>query len=270
LDWFEVTQIDHGTWAIGEPRHGEDVKSYLVEGEHSVAVIDTGLGVGDFAGLVRQLSDREPLVVQTHGHWDHIGASCAFERVLVHPSEAYALRRGFPNEMYRRLFEGDRDLPEGFDPETAFIPSCEPSGELHDGDRIDLGGRVLQVLHTPGHSPGGVALLDRERRLLFPGDSFNLGSMWVFLPRSEPADHRATLRRLAELAPELDAVYPSHGPYPVPPDTLVEAHEACEAIWAGRKPDRQIPWDIGFPEPVATDVFEFGQFTFLMPAGRYG
>src|SRR5690349_16766296 len=96
--WFHVERLPHGVTLIGEPNHSEDVKSYLVEGERDVAVLDTGMGVGDFAGLVASLSDRAPLVLQSHAHFDHIGSSSQFERVLVHPSEADSLRQGMAND----------------------------------------------------------------------------------------------------------------------------------------------------------------------------
>src|SRR5215208_3984455 len=80
---------------IREPYHIEDVKSYLIEGSRDVAVLDTGTGAGDFAGLVASLSSRHPRVLQTHSDWDHIGASFRFDDVLVHPSEAEKLRAGY-------------------------------------------------------------------------------------------------------------------------------------------------------------------------------
>lgn len=273
-DWYEVTKIGDGITIIGEPLHEENIKSYLVEGERDVAVIDTGMGAGDFATVVRRLSDREPIVLQTHGHWDHIGGSHAFERVLVHEREAYALRRGFPNAMYAPLFTPRRvtkaRLPEGFDLATAAIPPAEPTGTLDTGDTVDLGGRVLEVFHTPGHSQGGLSFLDRQTGNLFVGDAVNYGGMWLFLPRSDPAAFRETAKLLANLAERVNAVYPSHGTAPLPPSDLRRVHERYEAIWSGRTPDRRVTWDIGFPERVPVDVHDFGDFTFLMGAGRYG
>lgn len=273
-DWYEVEQIADGVFRIAEPVHEEGVKAYLVEGERDVAVIDTGLGVGDFGALVRELSDRDPVVLQTHGHWDHIGGSHAFERVLVHPSEAYALRRGFANSMYRPLFTPQRlrggTLPPSFDPDTAAIPPVEPTGELNDGDSVDLGGRTLEAIHTPGHSPGGVALLDRSTGYLFAGDIVNEGDLWLFLPRSDAADFRASIQRLAARVGEITAIYPSHGKAPQPSSLLAEVRDAFEEVWAGRKPDRRVRWDIGFPERVPVDVHDFGTFRFLLGEGRYG
>ena len=274
-DWFEVNVVAPGVTRIAERRHAEDVTSYLIEGARDTALIDTGLGVGDLRALVSRLTRREPLVVQTHGHWDHIGASSRFARVLIHPSEAYALRRGFPNTLYRWVMGSnnvDRAvLPSGFDPDTAAIPALEPSGELNHGDVIDLGGRTLEVFHTPGHSPGGVSFLDRAARLLFSGDAVHSGRMWLHLPRSDAAAWRVTIRQLAELAPHIDAVYGAHGHTPLDPALLPRIRDAFEQIWSGaRQPDAREDFDLGFPTPVPTDSFEFDGFGFYLATGRYG
>jgi glyoxylase-like metal-dependent hydrolase (beta-lactamase superfamily II) len=274
-EWFEVSVVAPGVTCIAEPRHAEDVKSYLVEGARDVAVIDTGLGVGDFGGLVRSLTDRDPLVLQTHGHWDHIGGSSAFARVLIHPNEAYALRRGFSNTQFRWVmteeYVAGAALPEGFDLTTAAIPPVEPTGELCDGDVIDLGGRQLEVVFTPGHSPGGVSFLDRANRLLVCGDAVHCGRLWLHLPRSDAAAWRTTIQRLCALSTDVDAIYCAHGPAPFDPALLGEMRDAYEEIWRGeRRPTSHEAFDIGFPEPVPTDVFDCGPFGFYLATGRYG
>ncbi|MBW3632987.1 MAG: MBL fold metallo-hydrolase, partial [Chloroflexi bacterium] len=181
--WFDVRWFPHAITMIREPHHSEDVKSYLVEGVRDVAVIDSGLGVDDFAALVARLSGRHPRLVQTHAHWDHIGASHRFVDVHVHPSEADALRQGITPERYNEVFWRDAfdhtQVPAKFDT-CSGVPGIEPSGLLEDGNRIDLGGRELEVIHTPGHSPGGVSFLDRRARALFCGDLLYLGQMCLF------------------------------------------------------------------------------------------
>lgn len=263
--WFEVVEFPAGVTMLAEPGHYEDVKSYLVEGERDVAVLDAGMGVGDFRGLVTSLSDRAPIVLLSHAHFDHIGACHRFERVLVHSSEADALRTGIPNEYFTPWFVEEYlrgvPLPADFDVTSAEIPPCEPTGYLKHGDVIDLGGRRLEAFHTPGHSPGGITLLDRDNRLLFPGDAVYLGPMFAYRATSDPLAYRASLRLLAELADDVDVVYPSHNTVPMTPQQLRDMHSAYEAIWSGRAPDRSEP---------DKDVFLFEGFSFWLAPGRYG
>jgi glyoxylase-like metal-dependent hydrolase (beta-lactamase superfamily II) len=262
-DWFEVRQFPHGVTMIREPHHREDVKVYLIEGSRDVAVLDTGTGAGDFAGLVASLSPRQPLVLQTHAHWDHVGASHRFDNVLIHPAEADDLRAGYPADRYMAAFSAqavnaDR-LPPGFDP-SAGLPGREPTGWLNHGDRIDLGDRALEVFHTPGHSPGGVSFLDRQARALFVGDLLYLGPMLLFFPGSDVIAFRESLRLVAALAGEVETIFPAHGDVPVSPQDMVAMPDAFEEVWHGRPPDA-----LGSAYGYRVAVHDFGRFSFLLP-----
>lgn len=263
--WFDVVQFPDGITMIAEPGHYEDVKSFLIEGERDVAVLDTGMGVGDFAGLVRSLSSRDPIVLHSHAHFDHIGASAEYERVLVHASEAADLEAGYPNDRFRRWFEpsylGDIPLPDGFDPETAAIPAATPGGFLNHGDTVDLGGRVLEIYHTPGHSPGGISIFDPVGKALFPGDAVYLGPMFAFREGSDPVAYRESLRLLAELSKRAEVVYPSHNQVPMSPEMVREMHLAYEDIWAGRQPDEKLD---------GRDMFRYDGYSFELAPGKYG
>lgn len=261
-EWFEVVRFPHGVTMIAEPGHSENVKSYLVEGDRDVAVLDTGMGVEDFAGLVAALSDRAPIVLQSHAHFDHIGASARFQRVLVHPSEAAALRAGYPSAKFRPWFDAQhmrgRALPEEFDIETAEILPAEPSGTLEHGDRIDLGGRSLEAFLTPGHSPGGITLLDRDARILFPGDAIYAGPMFAYRDESDPFAYRESLRMIAELAEDVDAIYPSHNQSPIDPEMARAMHAAYEEVFAGMEPNG---------ERDGIEGYDFGDFSFWLSPG---
>lgn len=266
--WFEIQQFPHGITMIREPHQSEDVKSYLVEGEDVVAVIDTGTGAGDFPGLVASLSTRPARVLQSHSHWDHAGASHHIADVLVHPTEADWLRRGFPAQRYIAAFEPPAAdpafLPADFDPSHG-LPGAEPTGWLNHGDMIDLGGRVLEVLHTPGHSAGGVSFLDREARAFLVADLLYLGAMYIFFPDSDPVAFRESLRLAAETAPAADIVYPAHGPSPLTPAHVQAIHEAYESIWDGSGPEGKAETFMGYE----VTTYDFGDFSFLMPGGDW-
>jgi glyoxylase-like metal-dependent hydrolase (beta-lactamase superfamily II) len=262
-EWFEVKRFPHGVTMIREPYHREDVKVYLIEGSEDVAVLDTGTGAGDIAGLVASLSSRRPRVLQTHADWDHIGASHRFADVVVHPAEADALRRGWPAERYADAFSDKavdrRYLPLDFDPSHG-IPGREPSGFLEDGDTVDLGGRVLEVFHTPGHSPGSLTYLDRQARALFVGDLLYLGRMLLFFPGGDVAAFHDSLQVAAELAHDVDTVYPAHDETPIQPQDILEIRDAFETVWAGRDPDQR---GSAYGYPVL--IHDFGRFSFLLP-----
>jgi glyoxylase-like metal-dependent hydrolase (beta-lactamase superfamily II) len=262
-EWFEVRRFPNAITMIREPHHYEDVKSYLIEGSRDVAVLDTGTGAGDFAGLVASLSSRRPRVLQTHADWDHIGASFRFGEVLVHPSEADKLRAGHPAARYVADFSPElanpSRLPSSFDPSTG-IPGSTPTGWLEHGDRIDLGERVLEVFHTPGHSPGGVSFLDREARVLFVGDLLYLGKMLLFFPGGDLAAFRESLRLAEEIVAEVDTIYPAHDSVPLTPDDVRDIRAAYETVWAGRAPDGHGTL-YGYP----TADYEFGRFSFHLP-----
>ena len=268
--WFSVQDIAVDTWVIEEQLSDENCRSFIVAGTRAVAVLDTGTGVGDFARLAASLSNRDPIVLQSHAHWDHIGASHAYQRVLVHPSEAETLRRGVPNSDYRTVYtpaaRARLPFPPGFDVETAFIPGVEPRGALCHGDSIERGGRTLEAFHTPGHSPGGITLLDRANRLLFPGDAVNLGNIYLQFEGGDPAAWRRSIELLADLAEHVDAIYPTHDSAPLTAADMRAIRDAYEDVWSGaRQPTEQRADDDG-----PADVFDCGRYRFWLQPGTYG
>lgn len=233
-------------------------------------MIDTGTGLYDYAALVASLSDKRPVNLQTHGHWDHIGSCFQFERVLIHPEDARFLRAGDPNAAYRGHF-GENGIPldmvpDGFDLETASIPGCEPTGALHDGDVIDLGGRTLEVIHTPGHSPGSVSFLDREARFLIPGDVAKTGAILLMLEGGDARAYRQTLDRLVGLLDAVDVIYSAHSD-PMTPDDIRALHAAYESVCTGNVPSTPDAAPPNWRGDIDVHVVE--PFMFLAPKGTF-
>jgi glyoxylase-like metal-dependent hydrolase (beta-lactamase superfamily II) len=240
-DWFRVWEDRPGTWVIEEPLHSEEVKSYLVLGRDRAALIDTGMGVGDIRRLVEQITSLPISVIQSHAHNDHIGGAWQFDDVGIHPSEADDLAAGQSAERLTRWFaesEMSGPLPPGFDPVGYSIPGKSPNRTYDDGDIIDLGGRTLEVVHAPGHSRGGLVLLDRAKRDLYCTDVVYLRSLYLLNPDSSVPDYVITLERLATLVPNLDRLYPAHGPSPISPDLIPAMLDGMREIALGREPDQ--------------------------------
>lgn len=144
-----------------------EATGYLLIGDDKACVIDTMNGHNDIYKAVREITDKPVIVVNTHWHWDHICGNIFFEKALIH--------------------EVDRKIADDFINEPEFIKWLEekekvmpPFEDFHGGDIIDLGGKSLEVIELPGHTPGSVILLLREDRILFTGDAIN-HHLWMQL-----------------------------------------------------------------------------------------
>ncbi len=239
--WFQIDDLGDGIHSILEPHHEEQVRSYLVAGAERALLIDTGMGVGDIRAVIEDLTSLPVTVINSHAHWDHIGGNHRFAAIAIHHAEAHELPLGLSNDRVRQWFAPERlrgALPEDFDISTFAIRPSVASALLSGGERFDLGGRTLEIIHAPGHSPGGIVLLDRARGVLFSTDVAYAGALYAFGSDADLADYRKTLASLAELTPALTAVYPSHNAAPITPALLPLMRDGLEAIVAGRTPER--------------------------------
>ncbi len=263
--WFGVAEPEPGVYAIEEPFHEERVKSYLIVGTERALLLDTGMGVGDIRSVVRGLTNLPIVVVNSHAHWDHVGGNRLFAAesdILIHRAEAAALIQGVSNDRLRRAFTPEHlsgPLPPGFDVQTFAIPGTTPTGELHGGETIDLGGRSLAVIHAPGHSSGGILLHDEADGTLFSTDVAYPGELYCFADDADLDAYRRSMTRLAELALSLRAVYPSHGDSPMEPMLLPRMRDALDEIAAGREPD-------GIEDGIAR--YRYDGFSVLVAGGQ--
>lgn len=172
MNWFTVEKIDPQTFALSEYGHWEKVRSFLLLGEKQALLIDTGLGIGDIYQEVRRLTALPIQTVFTHVHWDHIGGGKSFENIGVHPDDLEWFEKGIPvwdtesvkKELMRDL---SQELPSEFSLDSFELFTGKTTWLLEDGERLDLGGRQIDVLHTPGHSPGHVSFFDQTKGYLF-------------------------------------------------------------------------------------------------------
>ncbi|CAN5813798.1 MBL fold metallo-hydrolase [soil metagenome] len=250
-EWFDVRETEPGIFVIEEPNHVERVKSYLIVGEDKAILLDTGMGVSHIREVVETLSDLPVTVINSHAHWDHVGGNHLFADVLIHPAEADNLTKGFSNVRMRAWFQPESltgRLPEGVDLDTLEILPCAATGLLQEGQIFDLGNRVLEVLHCPGHSPGGIVLLDRADGILFSTDLAYKGFLYAYDGEWVQTYH-LSLTRLAKLEPDLRVLYPSHHASPIAPDLLQPMTDALARILDGEAPtfidDDKAAFDFG-------------------------
>lgn len=238
--WYDVDEIVSGVWRVND---GELDNSYIIRGEAATAVIDTGMGVGDLAGLAATLSAAPPVVINTHAHPDHISGNYQFREVWMTATEWRLAQEWHQADAAHNrdeisplhFIKPRRPFPSTFDPtDYPFDRLVPPVRLLADGDVLDLGGVTLEVLLTPAHTPGGICLLDRARRLLFTGDTLHRGTVWLHLEESLPAAKAlAAYERLAGYAEAVDYVLPGHSTAVLPGAFLAETCAVMRRIVAG-------------------------------------
>jgi glyoxylase-like metal-dependent hydrolase (beta-lactamase superfamily II) len=146
-------------------------------------------------------------------------------------------------------------LPAGFDSKAYSTKPFHITRWLHDGDKIDLGGRTLQVIGTPGHTPDSIALLDEKNGLLFTGDTFYAGPIYLYRPETDLDAYLASVQKLAAMAPHLQLLLPSHNVPVADPGNLPKVVTAMQRVRRGEV------------KPVAKDgkhEYMFDGFSFLM------
>lgn len=262
-DWFEVYEVEPDVWAIYEPFQWQEVISYLIIGDDSALLFDTGNGLGNIKAIVDQLTDNPVQVLNSHSHFDHVGGNYQYQSILS-PATEFSIANSRGNDSQQIRTEASaaalcKGLPQGVTEENHRINPYSITAKVMDGDVIDLGSRKLEVLLIPGHTDDSLALLDRDSGLLWTGDSFYEGPIWLFFPETDLAAYEKSLARLVALVPQLTALLPAHNTPRVNPAMLIETQKALKIVFQGKA------------EPVPTwegvVTFEFEGFGFLMREG---
>ena len=258
VSWHETRQISRGVWSIAEPSH---VNMWLVEGRERAVLLDTGLGIARVRPVVEELTRLPVSVVNTHYHFDHVGGNHEFEDTAIHEAGAAPLVEPVPravldaylhyaaellqaaaavrdtDDRYFHLLDADsvpRPLPPDFDPAAWTIAPPPASRILTEGDVLDLGGRSLRVLHTPGHSEDSICLLDDASGILFGGDTINTGPIYAQFHDSDVETFAKSAARLADLKDEVSMVAVNHfGRTTAAPYLLQEISDGFDRLLAG-------------------------------------
>jgi glyoxylase-like metal-dependent hydrolase (beta-lactamase superfamily II) len=202
-DYWLVEQIDADTWAIGEPRYYQGNYSYLLLGAERALLFDGGPGVRDIAPLVRSLTSLPVTVLASHLHFDHVGALGRLDRAaIIDLAELRARAADGTLALRRYEYLG---FVDGLPPRRIAVDEW-----LQPGAEIDLGGRRVELLHVPGHTPDSVALHEPQRHRLFAGDFVYPSELYAFLPGASRADYlHSTQSLLSRIAPDT-RIYTAH------------------------------------------------------------
>ena len=201
--------------------------AYLVVGEEKALLIDSGAGEVDVKAVCAEITELPIELVNTHYHNDHTAANKDFASVHMHPADV------------RKLTDWSQITP------------------VNEGYVFDLGGRKLEVIEIPGHTPGGIALYDKETNLMFTGDT--VGRIPIYLV---PGDYdldafEASLKKLLTYGADM---YGAHDTQLNQVDTIEKLLETLELYRAGKiEPQKS-------PEPMPGKVYVSANGTgFLCP-----
>jgi glyoxylase-like metal-dependent hydrolase (beta-lactamase superfamily II) len=235
--WFEVYKVRPGVFAIYEPHQSEEVISYLIVGKRKAVLFDTGMGISNIRKVVKGLTTVPVSVINSHTHSDHVGDNWRFSDVYGMDTEFTRTNaKGSREDAQAEIAPGEicGDLPPGFNAQQYATRPFHISHWLHDGDKIELGGRTLQVVGTPGHTPDAISLLDERNGLLFTGDTFYSGPIFLYRPETDLDAYVASVKKLASMAPKLQVLLPAHNVPVADSGYLPKVVEAIEQVRSGK------------------------------------
>jgi glyoxylase-like metal-dependent hydrolase (beta-lactamase superfamily II) len=229
--WFEFDRLSDGVTRIWEPHVIRVMQCNIwhVQGRTRDLLIDTGMGIASLCAAGRDIFGKALTAVATHTHLDHVGSLHEFADRIVHADEAHKLtvpsenfsmmRDDHPVEFIAGLERAGYAVDQcfitatphaNFNLRTFACPAAPATRLVREGDVIDLGNRVFEVLHLPGHSPGSLGLWEAKTGMLFSGDAVYDGPLLDELPDSDIATYVNTMRRLEQLPARI--VHAGHDP----------------------------------------------------------
>jgi len=269
--WFEVYKVAADTYAIYEPHQSEETIAYLILGKQKAILFDTGMGISDIKKVVDELTTpggvKPPLpiiVLNSHTHDDHVGGNWQFKTIYSMDTKfSRQNAKGSVEDAQAEIAPGEicGDLPKGFDPKTYRTRPWKISKYIGDGETIDLGGRVVQVLATPGHTPDAITLYDRANGLLFTGDTYYPATIWLYRPETNLDQYANSIQQLAiltQMEPSIKLVLGAHNIPVAPPSVLPELVQAFADLRAGKATCN--------PDKPGRQVCTVGKFSFLVRA----
>jgi glyoxylase-like metal-dependent hydrolase (beta-lactamase superfamily II) len=204
-DWWRVRPAGDGLTLIDEPQVHEWYRCncWHVRGRDRDMLVDSGMGVVSLRDWVPLVTERPLEAVASHTHFDHVGCHHEFACRSCHGAEAHILRAPDRANTWADRYVTDAIFltppPEPWSAAAYAIAPAPATRLLWDGDAIDLGDRRFEVIHTPGHSPGGIALWEAATGVLITGDIIYDGELIEGETAAEQAQYRASLERLARL-----------------------------------------------------------------------
>lgn len=212
INGFVIQQTAKDVWAIDE--FGIDIM-YLILGKEKALLFDTGIGIGDIRAVVREMTEKPVITVNSHHHYDHAGGNGHFDRVFAHKNAVPVIREQNRTEYRKEFFLQQEARPE-YNHRASLQAYMEETAEyelegIEEGEVFDLGGRKLEVLFTPGHTKDCICLLDRDNKLLFSADTIVSTPTLMLDVFSDTMEvYLESLKKLQSLKKHYELIFPGH------------------------------------------------------------
>jgi hydroxyacylglutathione hydrolase len=230
----DIIQINDSSWRIED----NGVRFFLMAGTEKALLIDSGMNTPDARQIAESITKLPVMLLNTHADPDHISGNGSFDHFYMHPDD---------EDIYRARGGKGTILP------------------VKDSDLIDLGDRPLKIIFIPGHTPGSVAVLDINNRVLISGDSVQDGNIFMFREHRNMSLYVESLKKLSMHTDEFDTIYPSHGSFPVRPELIANLIEGAEQIINGTASGKVVDM---FGTPVMFYKFPYAGFLCDLPGSK--
>ena len=203
-DSYAIEELANGVFAIGEPLYHQINWNYLIEGKDCALLFDTGPGLHNIAPVVASLTSKPLTVLPSHMHFDHTGNLFRFEHIAL--ADLPILRACCVDG----ILHASDDLYLGHYENMVWKPvrvgSWWPIGHV-----IDLGGRQVEIIHSPGHSPDSISLMDVHTNILFAADFIYPGELYAQVPGSDLQDYYRSVEQLLPRINDTTRIFCAHG-----------------------------------------------------------
>lgn len=198
----DIIQINDTTWRIEDNK----VRFFLLAGTEKALLIDSGMNTPNAKQIAESITKLPIMLLNTHADPDHISGNGSFDYFCMHPDE---------EDNYRAHGGLGIILP------------------VKENDIIDPGNRPLKIIFIPGHTPGSIAVLDINNRVLISGDTIQDGNIFMFKEHRNMSLYVESLKKLSMHTDEFDKMYPAHGTFPVYPELIASLIEGADQIIDG-------------------------------------
>ncbi|MFT4570406.1 MAG: hydroxyacylglutathione hydrolase [Hyphomicrobiaceae bacterium] len=221
-DYHELARLDRGTWRITEKGSEPANVSYVIVGEERALLVDSGSGK-NITGMVTAATRLPITVVPTHLHAEHLGSAHRYERLAL---------PDLP-ELRERADSDGALTPSMRESWSVWPPKLKVTDWIAPGSEIDLGGRSVILVHTPGHTPESISIVDEDSGRLFSGDLLIPGDVEFYGPGADTSAALASVQKLRATYPELKTVWGAHGEGELPASALGALEQVLQTIEDG-------------------------------------